>query len=64
MTPGISTPEQSSLSWTPERERIDQAFIRAGHRPEKRHCDHKHWRSVRQDGRYCSCGTAMVDFGD
>lgn len=52
----------------PEQERvrreIDARFIRAGHAPENRACDHKHWRSASQDGRYCSCGTCMVDFGD
>lgn len=47
-----------------ERDRIDELFIKAGHRPENRNCDHKQWRSVRKDGRYCSCGTCMFDPGD
>lgn len=47
-----------------ERQAIDRKFIRAGHRPENTSCDHKHWLSVYQDGRYCTCGTCMVDFGD
>lgn len=47
-----------------ERDRTDRLFVRAGHRPENRSCDHQQWRSVRLDGRYCKCGTCMVDFGD
>lgn len=43
---------------------IDAKFIKAGHLPENTNCDHKHWRSVLLDGRYCNCGTCMVDFGD
>lgn len=47
-----------------KRDHIDQVFVRAGHRPENRSCDHKHWRGVSVDGRYCSCGTCMFDPGD
>lgn len=31
----------------------------------KKPCDHKSWRSVREDGRCCpSCGTQLFDPGD
>lgn len=33
-------------------------------RPIEYVCDHTHWRSVRQDGRHCSCGQLMFDPGD
>jgi hypothetical protein len=47
---------------TPEQKTAEQAFLRAGHRPENM-CDHSHW-SLQNYGRVCSCGTCMVDFGD
>jgi hypothetical protein len=48
---------------TPEQEHTEQAFLRAGHRPENRSCDHKHY-DFKKHGRYCTCGSIMVDFGD
>lgn len=30
----------------------------------QRQCDHKHWRSVREDGRCCTCGYVIFDPGD
>ena len=47
-----------------ERDRIDRQFIRLGHRPEVRSCDHKQWQGMGKSGRYCACGTCMVDLGD
>lgn len=45
------------------RGRIDRSFVAAGHHPEYRTCDHKHYRFYLH-GRYCTCGTCMVDPGD
>ena len=42
---------------------MDAGFIRAGHRPENKNCDHLHW-VFDKHGRYCTCGTSMFDPGD
>lgn len=42
---------------------IDQKFIKAGHKPENTSCDHAHYK-FKEHGRYCTCGTIIVDFGD
>ena len=41
----------------------DEKFIRAGHQPENTGCDHTLWK-FEKHGRYCPCGTVMIDFGD
>ena len=41
----------------------DEKFVRAGHPPENTNCDHRNW-IFEKDGRYCPCGTVMIDFGD
>ena len=41
----------------------DEKFVRAGHESENRACNHAQW-SFQKHGRYCPCGTCMVDFGD
>lgn len=45
------------------RKKIDDAFVRAGHKPENTECDHRQY-DFEKHGRYCPCGTVMVDFGD
>jgi len=45
------------------RAEYDQKFVKAGHEPGSKTCDHKHY-SFEKHGRYCTCGTIMCDFGD
>jgi len=47
----------------PRRATTDEKFQCAGHKPENERCDHKHW-TFTTNGRYCTCGTYMVDYGD
>ena len=42
---------------------VDEKFVKAGHKPENTSCDHAQY-SFKEHGRYCPCGTCMVDFGD
>jgi hypothetical protein len=44
-------------------EETEKKFRAAGHKPENKDCDHQHWK-FDVHGRYCTCGTVMVDFGD
>jgi len=46
-----------------KRQEIDDAFIRAGHKPENTNCDHSQYIREKH-GRYCPCGTCMWDAGD
>ena len=46
-----------------ERRRIDDTFVRAGHKPENTGCDHRQY-NFEKHGCYCPCGTVMVDFGN
>lgn len=45
------------------RAEYDRKFVRAGHKPGSKVCDHKHY-SFEKHGRYCMCGTIMCDPGD
>jgi hypothetical protein len=42
---------------------IGDKFLRAGHQPESKTCNHSHY-NFKTHGRVCTCGTTMVDFGD
>ncbi len=42
---------------------VDEKFVAAGHKPENTSCNHKQWK-FEKHGRYCPCGTIMIDFGD
>ena len=49
-----------------QRDMTDAAFIRAGHKPEDRSCDHAEWKKIKKHPpRHCpTCGTCMWDAGD
>ena len=46
-----------------KKKEAEEKFLRAGHKPEDRACDHSRWNFT-EHGRYCPCGTIMMDFGD
>lgn len=48
---------------TPEQIIADEKFINAGHKAEVQECNHQNY-DEHIHGRYCSCGTAMRDYGD
>ena len=48
---------------TPEQVIAEEQFRRAGHAAENPNCDHTQW-DWNKHGRYCTCGTPMVDLGD
>jgi hypothetical protein len=54
---------QAQQSFQSERVAVDKKFVAAGHTPEDITCNHLHYR-FKEHGRYCTCGTAMCDFGD
>ena len=52
-----------SIIRTPEEQEAERSFVRAGHGPENPKCDHREYDYARH-GRYCPCGTCMMDYGD
>lgn len=51
------------MKQTTAQKNIDEKFCLAGHQPENPQCSHEQW-DEKTHGRYCPCGTIMVDFGD
>jgi hypothetical protein len=51
-------------TWYKQQAEEAEAKLRAaGHKPENTTCNHEHW-TFDKYGRYCTCGTIMLDLGD
>lgn len=54
---------QAQQTFQSKRAVIDKKFVATGHTPEDTSCNHMHWEFAKH-GRYCTCGTVMMDPGD